>query len=282
MPEDLRQHLRERFDAWLDEVLATPEPPSGVAAELLEELLSPEDDEDGLPAPRGDDEATDDTRRPPDLFALHSALLALRQEVRLQGRGFRRLSDEIASLTDLAATVEEMRESQTEALAGARQVAEQALERRRGEEQRTARELERRVRREGLELLLDLADRMRRGLETARAHLAAVREPRLFGRRAWRGHRAAAEAVAQGQALSLERLDEELGRLGVRKLESLGRPFDPHTMTVLDVEEVDEASATPDGTVLEVYRPGYVWRDELLRPAQVKVARTRQINPLTS
>jgi molecular chaperone GrpE len=41
-------------------------------------------------------------------------------------------------------------------------------------------------------------------------------------------------------------------------------------MNAVDIAETREA---PDGTVLEVYRPGYMIDTDVLQPAQVKVAR---------
>jgi molecular chaperone GrpE (heat shock protein) len=44
-------------------------------------------------------------------------------------------------------------------------------------------------------------------------------------------------------------------------------------MVAADVEETSEAA---EGTVVEVYRTGYVWNGEVFQPAQVKVARSPQ------
>jgi molecular chaperone GrpE (heat shock protein) len=41
-------------------------------------------------------------------------------------------------------------------------------------------------------------------------------------------------------------------------------------MNAVDIEQTGEVS---DGTVLQIYRAGYMIDNEVLRPAQVKVAR---------
>jgi molecular chaperone GrpE (heat shock protein) len=52
----------------------------------------------------------------------------------------------------------------------------------------------------------------------------------------------------------------------------VGRPFDPGSMKAVDIDSQSDAD---EGTVLEIYRPGYWWHDAVYRPAEVKVARTR-------
>jgi molecular chaperone GrpE len=44
-------------------------------------------------------------------------------------------------------------------------------------------------------------------------------------------------------------------------------------MNAVDIEETRDV---PDGTVLEVYRTGYLIDSEVLQPAQVKVARAAE------
>ena len=51
---------------------------------------------------------------------------------------------------------------------------------------------------------------------------------------------------------------------------TVGRPFDPRFAAAVSTVE-DPAAA--DGIVVEETRPGFLWQDELLRPAEVIVAR---------
>jgi molecular chaperone GrpE (heat shock protein) len=48
-------------------------------------------------------------------------------------------------------------------------------------------------------------------------------------------------------------------------------------MNAVDIEETGEIS---DGTVLQIYRAGYMIDDEVLRPAQVKLAMAPRKTPV--
>jgi molecular chaperone GrpE len=184
-----------------------------------------------------------------DLYSLWAAVTALTQEIRLQGRSFKQLNEALAPLADLAPQLPAMQ-----------------------------REAQERARREMLDVLLDLRDRLGRGLEAARVSQAKMRESLESGwsARVLARHKAlrqAFEAVAalqQGCALSLDRLNEVLAQFDVREIVCQGQPFDPNSMHAVDVVETERAA---EGTVVEVYRAGYEWKGEVYRPAQVKVAR---------
>jgi molecular chaperone GrpE len=242
-----REQILSRFTAWLDSVLAEEEAPQGIAPEILAALdAGPQDGSPGPPS----------TAAPPgkidgqwDLYSMWSAMTALTQEVKLQGRSFRQLSETVAPVADLAPLLPEMQ-----------------------------RHADERARGEVLDVLLDLRDRLHRGLDSARAGQRKIRESFKLG---WRIRffgldkplEAAVEAVAaleKGYSLSLERLNEVLDQSDVREIECQGQPFDPTSMQAVDLEET---SGTPEGTVLEVYRAGYQRKGEVHRPAQVKVAR---------
>jgi molecular chaperone GrpE len=96
--------------------------------------------------------------------------------------------------------------------------------------------------------LLDVVD----GFDRALAHAADVPAGILEGFQAI--HRNLL-AMLQGQ--------------GVTPLVSLGQPFDPALHEAVGVEA---GSEYPTGTVAGEVRRGYRFRDDLLRPAQVRVA----------
>jgi len=73
----------------------------------------------------------------------------------------------------------------------------------------------------------------------------------------------------KGFDLIYRQLLEELGRLGVERIEALGRPFDPHVHQAVERVESNEHE---DGTVVEDLRHGYKLRERVLRPALVRVA----------
>jgi molecular chaperone GrpE len=77
------------------------------------------------------------------------------------------------------------------------------------------------------------------------------------------------ENYRKGFELIYKQLLDNLARLGVERIEPLGKSFDPHLHQAMDrVETTDQA----DGTILEVYQPGYVYHGRVLRPAMVRVA----------
>ncbi len=70
--------------------------------------------------------------------------------------------------------------------------------------------------------------------------------------------------------MTLRRVDRLLADQRVSAIETVGRPLDPrYAAAVATVED----PAAADGIVLEEVRPGFLWQDELLRPAEVIVAK---------
>lgn len=239
-----REAILRRFETWLDKVLAQEEPPQGTAAEMLSAVESD---------PVADSHC--------DLYSMWAALTALTQEVKLQGRSFKQLSETLVPLGDLHPRVDAVLKAHQGAVAELRSEAERS------------------VRREVLDALLDLRDSLHRGLDAARGSEAQMR---ASGRNIWfdklftarkKASDQALETVAalkKGYELSAERLDEILERFHVRAIPCLNQPFDPGLMSAVDLEET---TRVPEGTVVEVYRTGYEWEGELYRTAQVKVSR---------
>ena len=240
---ETRQAILERFEAWLDSALREEAPPDGIDAEIL------------AAAEEGSEPPGDIPRA--GAYELWAAVTALTQETKLQGRAFQ----------DLARTLER----QPEALAAV--TGEAAREREREIETRARRETERRCRREALEVLIDLDDRLLRGLESARSAQKSGAPSRGFMSRVF-GRSDTSEAgvmaaVLRGYELAIERVALALEKLNAHPVRCLGEPFDPRTMNAVDRYETAEA---PEGSVVEVYRGGYEWNGEVLRTAQVKVA----------
>ena len=73
-----------------------------------------------------------------------------------------------------------------------------------------------------------------------------------------------------GIELIYKQLQDALAKLGVRPVPAVGEPFDPHYHEAIEMVETSEA---PDHEVLEELQRGYKFKDRLLRPAMVKVAR---------
>jgi len=77
------------------------------------------------------------------------------------------------------------------------------------------------------------------------------------------------ENYRKGFELIYKQLLDNLAKLGVERTEPLGQPFDPHSHQAMDRTETNSAE---DGTILQVYQPGYVFHGRVLRPAMVRVA----------
>jgi molecular chaperone GrpE len=76
-------------------------------------------------------------------------------------------------------------------------------------------------------------------------------------------------SLREGVELTRRELIAILESQGVTAEDPQGRPFDPERHQALAHEPVPGVA---EGTVVEVYRKGYSYRDRLLRPALVKVA----------
>jgi molecular chaperone GrpE len=77
--------------------------------------------------------------------------------------------------------------------------------------------------------------------------------------------------LRQGVELTYNALLQWLGRQGVERMHSRGRPFDPALHEAISTVPCDVHGAAPQ-TVLEVAEEGYTLQSRLLRPAKVVVA----------
>ena len=110
--------------------------------------------------------------------------------------------------------------------------------------------------------------------EDSKRHTARVIEaliPIVDGfEHALAAHREAAyENYRKGFELIYKQLLDNLAKLGVERVEPVGQHFAPHLHQAVDRTETNEAE---DGTILQVYQPGYVFHGRVLRPAMVRVA----------
>lgn len=106
----------------------------------------------------------------------------------------------------------------------------------------------RQAKRELLHALVDLAD----GFDRALVHIDE-----------------SPDSVAAGLQGMRRRLSSLLEAEGVKSFESVGQPFDPTRHEAMAT--VRDAAGVP-GTVVDEAGRGYLWNDELLRPARVRVA----------
>ena len=265
--DELRARLVRQFEGWLDRMLAEEPPPQGLPEGLLAELQAASDEGAGASAADS------------DLYAMCSALTTLSGEVRLQGRAFKQLTDVLAPLGEAPARLAQLETAQRAATGQMAQLVEKASE-------SAAREKALPPSKELLSLLLDLYDRLERGLRTFDSSidsLHAQSKPgwvqRLFGGRQQAEQAAAADAMREGYRLTLSRLEAALHQWDIQRIGMPGEAFDPELMTAFEVQETPDAE---DGTVLEVYRSGYMLHGQLLAAAQVKVARAARPEPATT
>lgn len=75
--------------------------------------------------------------------------------------------------------------------------------------------------------------------------------------------------LVQGVAMVHRQFLDVLRQAGVEPIAAQGQPFDPYRHEAVARVETAEL---PDGTVIEVFQQGYLYRGRTLRPAMVKVA----------
>jgi molecular chaperone GrpE len=80
------------------------------------------------------------------------------------------------------------------------------------------------------------------------------------------------DSFVQGVALVRQQFISTLEGLGVTRVDPMDQPFDPAKHEA--VSTVPAPAPELDGRVIGVVRPGYVMGEDVLRPAQVAVARS--------
>ena len=228
----IRALLLERLEGWVDELLEGDPPPTDWNAEDL---------------PEGTGE--------PDLFSLHLAMTTLTEEFRLQTRGYRKLNEGIADISQMLDNAP----GQTDQL-------KQLLNETFGENLKAARQ---EARQEGqaelIECFIEIHDRLFQTIQRLYRRLSGCGFiSRLTGLRA------IMEAVIQGLELAMARFDTVLAECGVRRYGEPGEQFDPKTMRATII---DDSLGKPSRMVTRVIRSGYYRFDKVLRYAEVEVAK---------
>ena len=77
------------------------------------------------------------------------------------------------------------------------------------------------------------------------------------------------ENYRKGFELIYKQLLDSVTKLGVERIDPVGKSFDPHLHQAVDRAETSDHK---DGTILQVFQPGYVFHGRVLRPAMVRVA----------
>ncbi|MFY9561392.1 MAG: nucleotide exchange factor GrpE [Terriglobales bacterium] len=76
--------------------------------------------------------------------------------------------------------------------------------------------------------------------------------------------------LRSGLELIYRQFQDALQKLGVQPIQSVGKPFDPRVHEAVEMVDTTEVE---DHHVLDELQRGYKYRDRLLRPAMVRVAR---------
>ena len=76
--------------------------------------------------------------------------------------------------------------------------------------------------------------------------------------------------LRSGLELIYRQFQDALQKMGVRPIESVGKPFDPRVHEAIEMVDTNEAE---DHHVLDELQRGYNYKGRLLRPAMVRVAR---------
>jgi molecular chaperone GrpE len=84
-----------------------------------------------------------------------------------------------------------------------------------------------------------------------------------------------AKAVADGVGMVLKQFADTLGRIGIKRVVTVGNAFDPTQHEAIQQIETDEH---PAGTIVAEVQPGYAMGDKLIRAAMVVVAKPPQKN----
>jgi molecular chaperone GrpE len=73
----------------------------------------------------------------------------------------------------------------------------------------------------------------------------------------------------KGFELIHKQLIDNIAKLGAERVDPLGMTFDPHLHQAMDRTETTDKD---EGTILQVFQPGYLFHGRVLRPAMVRVA----------
>jgi molecular chaperone GrpE len=77
------------------------------------------------------------------------------------------------------------------------------------------------------------------------------------------------ENYRKGFELIHKQLIDNIAKLGAERIDPLGMTFDPHLHQAMDRTETQDKD---EGTILQVFQPGYLFHGRVLRPAMVRVA----------
>ncbi|MEE9337099.1 MAG: nucleotide exchange factor GrpE [Methylococcaceae bacterium] len=185
-------------------------------------------------------------QNPPDLHSLLSELTVLKTEVKVEARQYKNTLGLLSSSLD---TLQEDNKTLS---------AELALYQHRLEQQKND------MTKKMLLEMVDIYDRLNSGVKTLE-HYRPISG--LFKKSREKDVRFI-ERFKQGQLISIKRFEQCLQSYQVQMIECIGKKFDPKTMSAL---ETGYDPQFENGMVLEELRTGFLFDNQVLRLAEVKV-----------
>jgi molecular chaperone GrpE len=181
-----------------------------------------------------------------DLLSVFTEIAALRNETRVQSRLTKDAIDQFRAVFDTL------------------QSSQAALEQELKEARARAIDQNRAALRPLLLEIIDVRDRLAAGV--------ASLPPRTVGPwlARWLRKTSTSDPWREGMIMTLWRLDQALADRRVTPIATVGRPFQPSRARA--VSTIDDPSVA-EGIVVAELRAGFTWEDEVLRPAEVTVAR---------
>ncbi|RLD16926.1 MAG: nucleotide exchange factor GrpE [Caldiserica bacterium] len=82
------------------------------------------------------------------------------------------------------------------------------------------------------------------------------------------------ENIKEGIELVFKKLNDDLKRIGVSKIDALGKEFDPQFHYAIERKDVEKDEDV--GKVIEVLQPGYIYNEKVIRPAIVVVGKKKE------
>lgn len=183
---------------------------------------------------------------PPDLNSLLGEMAGLKTEVKVQSRHFKSTLDTLAETLTLV-------QADNKALSDELALHGELLQQQRSETLRTV-----------LLDIVDIYDRLTVGSGMLQNYRPVAS---LFGH-SKKQDIDFIESFKEGQAMTLRRFEQLLQRHGVYPIVCVGKLLDPHTMSAV---EIGNNVKLENGVVLEELRKGFLFEEQVLRLAEVKV-----------
>ncbi len=183
-------------------------------------------------------------------IALHTEMTQLKSEVRREARLFK---DGMQAFNGACHSLEESR----------RAVERISAEQQTGQEEQADQRV-RELMRPMLRDMIELCDKLR-AEERYLANLKPNWAGRVLGKQ-----ETLLRGLREGRDAMLHRLEQQLQDYGLELIPVRDLPFDGRFMKVGEVVHREDLE---DGVVIEELLPGYTWRDEVLRHAEVRVNR---------